>query len=202
MPDFAAGALIPAVVQDATGGGVRMLGYMDREAFEQTCSTGLLHLYSRSRKRLWKKGESSGHVHPVVAIRSDCDGDALLVSAEPACPTCHTGDESCFSTLAWGREEAAGHVLSRLEKTIASRIREKSETSYTARLVREGTGRVAQKVGEEAVETVIAALSKDASATVSESADLLYHLMVLWADRGVTLAQVLAELRRRMEPKP
>ena len=201
MPDFESRAMVPAVVQDATAGDVRMLGWMDREAFLKTCSTGQLHLHSRSRNRLWKKGESSGHVHNVLAVRSDCDGDALLVSVEPAGPTCHTGEDTCFSKLAWGREEAGGHVLSRLERIISSRKREASETSYTARLMREGTARIAQKVGEEAVETVIATMKGDPAALIAESADLLYHLMVLWADRGVALADVLSELRRR-ERKP
>jgi phosphoribosyl-ATP pyrophosphohydrolase/phosphoribosyl-AMP cyclohydrolase len=201
-PDFESNALIPAVVQGATGGDVRMLGYMNREAFERTCATGDLHLYSRSRGRLWRKGETSGHVHRVVTVRADCDGDALLVLAESKGPTCHTGSPSCFSTLAWGSDEAEGGVFARLERVIASRLQEGTESSYTVRLARGGTGRIAQKVGEEAVETVVAALKEKPEALVAESADLLYHLMVLWADRGVTLADVLEELRRRMERKP
>jgi phosphoribosyl-ATP pyrophosphohydrolase/phosphoribosyl-AMP cyclohydrolase len=202
MPDFESNALIPAVVQDATGGDVRMIGYMNREAFDRTLSTGELHLYSRSRGRLWKKGETSGNVHRVVAVRADCDGDALLVLAEPKGPTCHTGAPSCFSTLSWGCGEAGAGVLPRLEQVINARLRSGSDGSYTVRLARRGTGRIAQKVGEEALESVLAAMEGGWAELVGESADLLYHLMVLWADRGVRLGDVLIELARLMERKP
>lgn len=195
-PDFETNALIPAVVQDADGGGVRMLGYMDREAFDRTRKTGELHLHSRSRGRLWRKGETSGNVHRVVGLAGDCDGDALLVFVEPAGPTCHSGSASCFDG------EPPGGILGRLERVISSRLREGSESSYTAKLARSGVGRIAQKVGEEAVETVLAAVDEGTGALISESADLVYHLMVLWGARGVALADVLAELRRRMEKKP
>ncbi|MBI4565566.1 MAG: bifunctional phosphoribosyl-AMP cyclohydrolase/phosphoribosyl-ATP diphosphatase HisIE [Planctomycetes bacterium] len=191
-PDFEAQELIPAIVQDARTGDVRMLGYMNREAYEKTRDTGDLHFYSRSRRALWRKGETSGHTHRVVSMWADCDADALLVQAEPAGPTCHTGATSCFSESAMG-------TLGRLERVIASRRSERPEGSYTAKLTAEGTHRIAKKVGEEAIETVLAAVDGDRSRLIAESADVLYHLLVLWADRGVALADVLGELDRRME---
>ncbi len=200
-PDFEKTALIPAVVQDARTGQVRMLGYMDREAYEATLATGELHFHSRSRGRLWKKGESSGNVHRVTAVSLDCDGDALLVGVVSSGPTCHTGQESCFFTPVAG-DGAAATTLGRLEGVIASRKASRPEGSYTARLLGKGTGKVAQKVGEEAAEVLVAALSEGPGRLVEESADLLYHLLVLWADRGVTLAQVMAELDSRAGGAP
>ncbi len=194
-PDFDKTPLVPAVVQETLTGEVRMLGYMDREAYEKTRETGELHLHSRSRNRLWRKGESSGHVHEVVGVSADCDGDALLVAVRPSGPTCHTGAPSCFFESLWGA--AGAGTLLRLEATVAGRKAERPEGSYTVRLLSAGKARIAQKVGEEAVETVVAALAQDRKALTAESADLLYHLMVLWADRGVALADVLAELDRR-----
>ncbi len=175
-----------------------MVGYMDREAYEETRRTGWLHFHSRSRGVLWKKGESSRNLHRVVGAKADCDGDALLLQVEPLGPTCHTGAPSCFAETLWGKGSVTGTVA-RLEEVIASRKVERPEGSYTARLLSEGTAKVAQKVGEEAVETVVAALAQDKGRLVEESADLLYHLMVLWADRGVTRAEVLEELEARME---
>ena len=196
--EFEKSDLVPAVVQDARSGEVRMVGYMDREAYEETRRTGWLHFHSRSRGELWKKGESSGNLHKVLGATADCDGDALLIQVEPLGPTCHTGAPSCFAETLWGSGTVIG-TLARLEEVIAYRKESRPEGSYTARLLSEGTAKVAQKVGEEAVETVIAALAQDKGRLVEESADVLYHLMVLWADRGVTLSEVLEELEGRME---
>ncbi len=199
--DFDKTPLVPAVIQDGRTGEVRMVGYMDREAYDATERSGWLHLHSRSRGALWKKGETSGNLHRVRGVSADCDGDALLIQTDPQGPTCHTGSPSCFAETLWGRGPEPG-VLARLEGVIAARQRERPEGSYTARLLEEGTARVAQKVGEEAVETVVAALAQDQARLVEESADLLYHLMVLWAARGVTLAQVLGELDARSGEGP
>ncbi|MEW5763825.1 MAG: bifunctional phosphoribosyl-AMP cyclohydrolase/phosphoribosyl-ATP diphosphatase HisIE [Acidobacteriota bacterium] len=200
-PDFERNALLPAVVQDARTGQVRMLGYMDREAFEATRLTGLLHLHSRSRDRLWKKGETSGNLHEVSAVSADCDGDCLLVAVVPKGPTCHTGASTCFNERLWGGAPSGG-VLERLEETIAARKGNLPQGSRTAALFRAGTPRIARKVGEEAVETVVAALSESRERVVEESADLLYHLLVLWADRGVSLAEVLGALAAREGGSP
>lgn len=194
--DFEKTPLVPAVVQDGRTGEVRMLGYMDREALDATRETGFLHFRSRSRGKLWKKGETSGNLHRVTGASLDCDGDAILVEAESEGPTCHSGARSCFSETLWGRGVEPG-ALARLEAVIASRWEEQPEGSYTAKLFRAGTARIAQKVGEEAVETVVAALSPSKEHLVEESADLLYHLLVLWRNRGVTLEEVMGELDRR-----
>ena len=194
-PDFEKNPLIPTVVQDAASGEVRMVGYQDREAWDATVRTGELHFHSRSRDRLWKKGETSGNVHHVVSMRSDCDGDAILVVVDPEGPTCHEGTDSCFQTQLQGRGVAP--VLSDLEGVIAQRLAESPEGSYTASLAREGAPRIAQKVGEESVETIIAALSGSDAQVCQESADLLYHLLVLLVHRGTPLRDVLAVLRDR-----
>jgi len=194
--DFAKTPLVPAVAQDARMGGVRMLGYMDEEAYEATRETGWLHFHSRSRDALWKKGETSGNLHRVVGMSCDCDSDALLVQVEPQGPTCHTGAPSCFSETLWGLGPEPGS-LARLEEVIESRKRARPEGSYTVALLDSGLPRVAQKVGEEAVETVVAALSQDRGRLVEESADLLYHLLVLWSAKGIGLPEVLGELDRR-----
>jgi phosphoribosyl-ATP pyrophosphohydrolase/phosphoribosyl-AMP cyclohydrolase len=194
--DFAKTPLVPAVAQDARTGEVRMLGYMDEEAYEATRETGWLHFHSRSRDALWKKGESSGNLHRVVGMSCDCDSDALLVQVEPQGPTCHTGAPCCFSETLWGLGPEPGS-LARLEEVIESRKRARPEGSYTVALLDSGLPRVAQKVGEEAVETVVAALSQDRGRLVEESADLLYHLLVLWSAKGIGLPEVLGELDRR-----
>jgi phosphoribosyl-ATP pyrophosphohydrolase/phosphoribosyl-AMP cyclohydrolase len=188
--------MIPAVVQDSRTGEVRMLGYMDRQAYEATCETGWLHFHSRSRGALWKKGETSGNLHRVTGMSSDCDGDALLVQVDPQGPTCHTGNPSCFAETLWGRGMEPG-VLARLEGIISSRKSSRPPGSYTTALLDSGLPRVAQKVGEEAVEVVVASLSQDRQRVVEESADLLYHLLVLWSATGVRLGEVQGELKRR-----
>lgn len=188
--------LLPVVVQDETSGAVLMLAYADREAVERTLATGEVHFWSRSRQTLWRKGETSGNVLRVVSITADCDGDALLVRARPAGPTCHTGSRSCFEP------NPARLELGWLAEVLASRRDAGAEGSYTARLLARGLPRIAQKVGEEATETVVAALAGDDAELTGEAADLLYHLLVLLAARDVDPGAVAAELARRHVESP
>lgn len=185
--------LLPVVVQDAVGGAVLMLAWADRDAVEKTLATGEAHFWSRSRRKPWKKGETSGHVLEVVEVLTDCDRDALLVRAHPAGPTCHRGTRSCFEPNPVELE------LGWLRRVLETRRDAEPEESYTARLLARGLPRVAQKVGEEAVETVIAALDPEAGdeQLVGEAADLLYHLSLLLLVRGVDAGAVAEELRRR-----
>ena len=186
----AARGLVPAVIQDAATREVLMLGYMDAAALAKTEAEGVVTFFSRSKQRLWTKGETSGHVLNVKDIRPDCDRDALLILVEPVGPTCHTGTLSCF-------QPEPDPFLARLEVTIASRKGAAPETSYTARLFGKGLPRVAQKVGEEATETVIAALSGTDAELKGEAADLLYHLLVLLTAKGLTLRDVIEVLDAR-----
>jgi phosphoribosyl-ATP pyrophosphohydrolase/phosphoribosyl-AMP cyclohydrolase len=189
------GGRLPAVVQDAGTGEVRMLGWMDRAALEATLASGRVTFFSRSRGVLWTKGETSGNSLELVSVTGDCDGDALLIVARPAGPTCHSGAPSCFEA------PAAAPALLRLERTIRDRLAttdaDPAPGGYTARLAAGGVARVAQKVGEEAVETALAAATGGPEALVGEAADLVYHLLVLLALRGRSLADVAAELDRR-----
>jgi phosphoribosyl-ATP pyrophosphohydrolase/phosphoribosyl-AMP cyclohydrolase len=195
--------LVPVIAQDATTGAVLTLAYANREAVERTLESGEAHYYSRSRGELWRKGATSGNTQRVVEVRVDCDDDALLYRVEPRGPACHTGEESCFfTTLAGGGvdpgngvEADFGAVVDRLVATIAQRRREMPEGSYTARLLGGGTERVAQMVGEEAVEVVVAALKDERLA--EEAADLLYHLLVLLEERGVGIGEVARVLHDR-----
>jgi phosphoribosyl-ATP pyrophosphohydrolase/phosphoribosyl-AMP cyclohydrolase len=190
--------LIPVVAQDASTGEVLMLAYANEEAVTKTLETGEAHYHSRSRDELWRKGATSGNTQRVVEVRLDCDGDALLYRVEPRGPACHTGEHSCFFTplAASGRDVPnLGRTLTRLAGTIAERHREMPEDSYTAKLIGLGTERVAQKVGEEAVEVVIAALRGEK--LTEESADLLYHLLVLLEERGVSSEEVAKVLDER-----
>ncbi|HZC18353.1 MAG TPA: bifunctional phosphoribosyl-AMP cyclohydrolase/phosphoribosyl-ATP diphosphatase HisIE [Rubrobacteraceae bacterium] len=190
--------LAPVIVQDAGTGEVLTLAYANQEAVEKTVETGEAHYHSRSRDELWRKGETSGNTQRVVEIRLDCDGDALLYSVEPRGPACHTGEKSCFYTPLMERDEDAsdlGRTLARLADTIAERHQEMPEGSYTAKLLERGTGYVSQKVGEEAVEVVIAALG--GSRLAEETADLLYHLLVLLEERGVKSEEVARILDER-----
>jgi phosphoribosyl-ATP pyrophosphohydrolase/phosphoribosyl-AMP cyclohydrolase len=183
-----------------------MVAFANRDALERTLSTGLAHYFSRSRGVLWQKGETSGHVQRVIEVRLDCDGDAVLYRVDQTGPACHTGSRTCFSVVL-GRadarldggteEDPGGHVLSRLSRVIASRAVERPEGSYTAKLLAAGVGKISQKVGEEAVEVVVAANSEDDERLASEAADLLYHLFVLFQARGVPLDAVWRELERR-----
>jgi phosphoribosyl-AMP cyclohydrolase / phosphoribosyl-ATP pyrophosphohydrolase len=175
--------LRPAIVQDATDGRVLMLAWMDDEAEELTRTTGEAWFWSRSRERLWRKGETSGNTLAVEELRDDCDGDALLLRVRPEGPACHTGAVSCFAPGLW--------------RTIAQRAAERPAGSYTAELLDAGTGACARKVGEEAVELAVAALDEADERVIEEAADLVYHLYVLLAARGLDLAQVEDELSRR-----
>jgi phosphoribosyl-AMP cyclohydrolase / phosphoribosyl-ATP pyrophosphohydrolase len=192
--------LVPVIAQDANTNEVLMLAYANEEALIKTIETGEAYYYSRSRRELWRKGATSGNTQKVVEVRLDCDGDALLYRVAPRGPACHTGEDSCFFTLVLSPDGDApnlGRTLTRLAGTIAERHREMPEGSYTAKLIGRGPGRVAQKVGEEAVEVVVAALRGEKLA--EESADLLYHLLVLLEERGVRpeeVAKVLDERHR------
>ena len=188
MPD----GLVPAVVQDAQSGAVLMLGYMNAEALEATRTTQLVTFYSRSKQRLWQKGETSGNALQLIDILVDCDGDALLVKAIPAGPVCHTGSDTC-----WGERNSGQSFLKTLEVIIAERSQADPATSYTARLRAAGIAKMAQKVGEEAVETVIEALGNQQDKFVDESADLMFHFLVLLAAKGVALSEVEAVLEAR-----
>lgn len=184
------GGLLPVVVQDANTLRVLMLGYMDREALRATIDGGQVTFFSRSRQRLWRKGEQSGNVLRLVSVETDCDQDTLLVLAEPAGPTCHLGTTSCFPS-------APHDVLSALDARIAERERERPEGSYTTKLFEAGVRRIAQKVGEEGVETALAGVVQDDAALLGEAADLLYHLLVLLRVRGLSLADANAVLKSR-----
>lgn len=193
--------LLPAVVQ-AVDGRVLMLGWMNREALERTKTSGRVTFYSRSRERLWEKGETSGNWLEFISARADCDADTLLVRARPHGPTCHTGRATCF-----GDEAAAGlgPVLEALEATIARRDETRPESSYTAALLAAGRRRIAQKVGEEGIEVALAAVAREAESAgaeteglIDESADLLYHLLVLWRSAGIPARAVADTLTERM----
>ena len=182
--------LLPAIVQDAGNGRVLMLGYMDQEALARSLDSGQITFYSRSKQRLWTKGEGSGNFLQLQSIETDCDGDTLLVQALPQGPTCHLGRASCFPA-------APGNFLADLDGVIAARQRDRPEGSYSTRLFEAGTHRIAQKVGEEGVETALAAVAQDDAALLGESADLLYHLIVLLRARGLSLGNAVAVLEQR-----
>jgi phosphoribosyl-ATP pyrophosphohydrolase/phosphoribosyl-AMP cyclohydrolase len=189
--------LLPAIVQDAGSGAVLMLGYMNREALAATQATGRVTFWSRSKNRLWTKGETSGHFLELKQIAADCDSDTLLILADPKGPACHTGTATC-----WGEippQSAAQHVafLAVLERVIAERIATRPPGSYTAKLLAEGTRRIAQKVGEEGLELALAAVAQSDAEIVGEAADLLYHTLLLLQVKGLSLSQVVAELESR-----
>jgi phosphoribosyl-AMP cyclohydrolase / phosphoribosyl-ATP pyrophosphohydrolase len=192
--DFAkGGGLVPAVVQDAATLQVLTLAYMDEAALRETLESGEATFFSRSRGGRWRKGETSGNRLKVVSVMPDCDGDSLLVQVEPLGPACHLNTTSCF-----GVEDAPGvGRLGRLERTIAERASADPSQSWTAKLLAAGPKRAAQKVGEEGVETALAGAAGEVAELCEESADLLYHLLVLLKSRGVALADVLAVLARR-----
>jgi phosphoribosyl-ATP pyrophosphohydrolase/phosphoribosyl-AMP cyclohydrolase len=196
--------LVPGVVQDATTGRVLMLGYLNRESLDMTLETGEVHFWSRSRQELWRKGETSGNTLRTVDVRVDCDGDALLISAIPAGPTCHEGTESCFagSLVGAGGETARAGTLDRLWAVIESRAVERPAGSYTTSLLEGGVDAAGRKIAEEATEVLLAA--KDHSAgtgsadrVAEEAADLVYHLMVAMAERGVAWNDVVSVLADR-----
>ena len=189
--------LIPAIIQDARTYRVLMLGYMNREALEKTLEEELVTFYSRSKGRLWTKGETSGNILRLVDLQADCDNDTLLILAEPEGPTCHTGNKSCFYEKEFKPEEKNIDFLLYLEELIRDRKAERPEDSYTTYLFDKGIDKIAQKVGEEAVETVIEAKNDGKEKFVGEVSDLLFHLMVLLAERDITLNNVLEELEKR-----
>ena len=191
------GGLVPAIIQDARTKTVLMLGYMNEEALKKTQETGLVTFYSRSRQCLWTKGETSGNFLHLVGIKSDCDNDTLLVQAIPDGPTCHKGTDTC-----WGEENKPNPLLflSELSDFIEQRHREMPEGSYTTSLFRDGLNRMAQKVGEEALELVIEATSGTNDRLIYEGSDMLYHLIVLLTSKGLRIEDMAAELMERHNP--
>jgi phosphoribosyl-ATP pyrophosphohydrolase/phosphoribosyl-AMP cyclohydrolase len=188
--------LLPAVVQDASSGAVLMLGYMDREALAQTLETGLVTFYSRSRRALWVKGETSGNHLRLRALHADCDSDAILVQADTAGPVCHLGTTSCFAD-APAPAAAPLAFLAELEGVVDSRIADSPAGSYTAKLHAQGPRRIAQKVGEEGVEFALAAAGGSDEDVTAEAADLLFHLLLALRARGLSLSEVARTLERR-----
>ena len=191
------GGLVPAIIQDADTKTVLMLGYMNKEAYEKTVATGLVTFYSRSRKCLWTKGETSNNFLHLVDIKVDCDNDTLLVKVHPDGPTCHKGTDTC-----WGEENEKSPLLflAELSDFIEKRHQEMPEGSYTTSLFRDGLNRMAQKVGEEALEAVIEATNGTNDRLIYEGSDMLYHLIVLLTHKGLRIEDMAAELRERHCP--
>jgi len=190
--------LVPAIVQDARTQQVLMLGYMNAAALKKTLSSKKVTFFSRSKQRLWTKGESSGHFLRVVSVAVDCDNDTLLIQANPDGPTCHRGTVSCFGD---GALAGGAGFLAHLDQVVAERIKSGDKSSYTVRLVQEGVARCAQKVGEEGVETALAAIQKNQKEFTGEAADLLYHLIVLLRAKKLSLTDAIAVLEKRHAPK-
>ena len=185
--------LVPAIIQDADTAKVLMLGFMNREAYDKTMETGKVTFYSRTRKRLWTKGEESGNFLHAVSVKADCDRDTLLIQVHPVGPVCHTGTDTC-----WGeKNEQPVMFLKELQDFINVRHTEMPEGSYTTSLFRSGVNKMAQKVGEEAVETVIEACNGTDDRLIYESADLLYHLIVLLTSKGYSIEDIARELKER-----
>ena len=199
------GGLVPAIIQDADTRNVLMLGFMNREAYEKTLATGKVTFWSRTRETLWTKGETSGNFLDLVSIAEDCDHDTLLVKVHPHGPTCHTGTDTC-----WCEKNSALHgssfnneslsFLSELQDFIEKRHEEMPEGSYTTRLFTDGVNKMAQKVGEEALETVIEATNGTNDKLIYEAADMLYHLEVLLTSKGLRIEDIATELQRRHDP--
>lgn len=185
--------LVPAIVQDAQTKNVLMLGYMNQEAFDKTMASNKVTFFSRSKRRLWTKGEESGHFLELVDVKNDCDNDSLLIQARPKGPTCHKGTDTC-----WGeKNEPSFGFLSDLEAVIKSRKESPSDASYVASLFEKGINKIAQKVGEEAVEVVIEAKDDDEKLFLDESADLLFHYLILLQAKGYTLKHIEEVLKQR-----
>jgi len=184
--------LVPAIIQDATTDKVLMLGYMNAEAYKKTTVLNKVTFYSRTKKRLWTKGEESGHFLNVVSLKNDCDKDTLLIKVNPVGPTCHTGADTC-----WNEINTTSSFLPTLENVIADRLANPTEKSYTASLFKKGINKIAQKVGEEAVEVVIEAKDNDDNLFLNESADLLFHYLILLQAKGFRLKDVEAILKER-----
>jgi phosphoribosyl-ATP pyrophosphohydrolase/phosphoribosyl-AMP cyclohydrolase len=198
--DWSRHELIPGIVQDARTGEVRMLGYLSEESYGRTIETGLVHFYSRSRERIWLKGETSGNVLRLVDARLDCDGDAMLLRVIPTGPTCHTGASSCFlaAPIASTIEAVDGPtVIADVADVVASRRRERPEGSYTTYLFDQGVDKIGKKIGEEAAEVIIAAKNGDPAPLASEASDLIYHLLVMLEACDVPLDLVWATLAQR-----
>lgn len=189
--------LVPAIIQDSITKNVLMLGFMNEEAYQKTLATKRVTFYSRSRKSLWTKGETSGNYLELVSMKPDCDNDTLLVKVIPHGPTCHTGTDTC-----WGEENKRNPLLflSELQDFINKRHEEMPEKSYTTSLFKDGTNRMAQKVGEEALEAVIEAVSGNDDRLIYECSDMFYHLVVLLTSKGLRIEQVAAELAERHQP--
>lgn len=194
QPDFdKMDGLVPAIIQDSYTQKVLMLGFMNKEAYEKTLTTGKITFYSRTKQRLWTKGETSGNFLEVVSIKSDCDNDTLLIQAHPTGPVCHTGTDTC-----WGeKNEQDIMFLKELQDFIDKRHEEMPEHSYTTSLFRSGVNKMAQKVGEEAVETIIEACNGTDERLIYEGADLLYHLIVLLTSKGYRIEDLARELKER-----
>lgn len=184
--------LIPAIIQDADTRVVLMMGYMNRESLDQTLKTGKVCFFSRSRQKLWTKGEESGHFLHLVDLKADCDRDTLLVKVRPVGPTCHTGTDTC-----WNEENTDADFLFFLQRFLQKRKNDSPEESYTARLIARGINKVAQKVGEEAVELVIEAKDDEEELFLNEAADLMYHYIVLLIAKGYGLEDVIEVLKKR-----
>jgi phosphoribosyl-ATP pyrophosphohydrolase/phosphoribosyl-AMP cyclohydrolase len=191
--------LVPAIIQDATTRNVLMLGFMNEEAYQKTVETGHVTFWSRTRQTLWTKGETSGHFLNLVDMKVDCDNDTLLVKVHPIGPTCHTGTDTC-----WGEENKMEDnpllFLTELQDFINKRKEEMPEGSYTTKLFHDGINKIAQKVGEEALETVIEATNGTSEHLIYEASDLLYHLIVLLAEKGMRIEDVATELHKRHDP--
>ena len=192
------GGLVPAIIQDAHTKNVLMLGFMNKEAYAKTMETGKVTFWSRSRNCLWTKGETSGHFLHLVDIKNDCDNDTLLVRVNPVGPVCHKGTDTC-----WAEDNVYEPInfLSELQKFIDKRKEEMPEKSYTTALFKKGTKRIAQKVGEEALETVIEAVSGTDESLVYEASDMIYHLLVLLSDKGLSIDDIALELLKRHNPE-
>ncbi|MBN8695643.1 MAG: bifunctional phosphoribosyl-AMP cyclohydrolase/phosphoribosyl-ATP diphosphatase HisIE [Bacteroidetes bacterium] len=197
-PDFnkSADGLIPAIIQDSSTNRVLMLGYMNKEAFEKTSEKKLVTFFSRSKNRLWTKGEESGHFLKVKEIKIDCDDDTLLIKADPLGPICHTGQDTCFNEINAGTD-----FLLKLEKIILDRKANPSDQSYTSSLFKKGINKIAQKVGEEAVELVIEAKDNNEELFKNEAADLLYHYLILLSAKDFSLSDIIKVLETRHSAK-
>lgn len=189
--------LIPAIIQDEQTGRVLMLGYMNREALDYTRSSGRVTFFSRSKQRLWTKGETSGHFLNFRSVSTDCDSDSLLIKAIPEGPTCHEGFDTCFREI-----NEQDDFISILERLIADRKLNPKEGSYTTSLFQSGLQKIAQKVGEEAVETILEAQSDNKENLVYETSDLIYHLLVLLHEKGSSWQEVLDQLKKKHKPQP
>ena len=191
------GGLVPAIIQDAVTQKVLMLGFMNEDAYQKTLDTKHVTFWSRTRNTLWTKGETSGNFLNLVDIKVDCDNDTLLIQAHPDGPTCHTGTDTC-----WGEENHANPLLflTELQDFINRRKEEMPEGSYTTKLFKEGINKIAQKVGEEALETVIEATNGTTDHLVYEASDLLYHLLVMLTEKGLRIEEVAQELQKRHDP--